>query len=72
MQKISPIQPARRFASPADMAAALGTSRYPLRGAPRAHWVIQDGKAGRKRQPARKPNIAGTAPRRAICPIAKC
>ena len=48
MQKISPIQPARRFASPADMAAALGTSRYPVRGLTCADWFIQDGKAGRK------------------------
>lgn len=29
--KIGKIQPARRFASPAEMAKALGTSRYPFR-----------------------------------------
>jgi hypothetical protein len=29
--KLSKIQPTRRFASPAAMAAALGTSRYPFR-----------------------------------------
>lgn len=46
MQKIAPIAPARRFASPAAMAAALGTSRYPQRGFSCADWpAIKAGKA---------------------------
>lgn len=46
--QIAKIPPARRFASPADMAAALGTSRYPARGLTCADWFIPKGKAGRK------------------------
>lgn len=45
MQKPAPIATTRRFASPADMAAALGTSRYPQRGMTCADWFIPTGKA---------------------------
>lgn len=38
MQAIAPIAPTRRFKSPAEMAAALGTSRYPSRGVTCADW----------------------------------
>jgi hypothetical protein len=48
MQKIVPIQPTRRFASPAAMAAALGSSRYPQRGLTCADWFIP--KAGKAAQ----------------------
>lgn len=41
----APIQPTRRFASPAEMAAALKTSRYPQRGMTCADWFIPKGKA---------------------------
>lgn len=46
MQKSAPIATTRRFASPAHMAAALGSSRYPQRGLTCADWFIpQAGKA---------------------------